>query len=376
VEGLTTGRSRPLVIAAVGDLMFHGVVRDAMHAHRDMGWSLRPIAPALAGHDLLFGNFELPVSEVRRPEPGCRADRFSPPGVGRALRAAGFDVLNFANNHMYDFGAEGVECTLRDLADEGPPCVGVGRTAHEARRPVIVATTQGPRVGVLGYATAHMAVDASHTYVACFPEPEIVREDVRALRSSVDVVIVSCHTGAQYNPYPAPETRELARAAIASGATVFLAHHPHVVQGWERIGHGLAVYSLGNFVGPFQRADTRRTFLLRATVEDGRVTAHEIVPCHIGEDGRPRLAEGELGREIAAEIQSLSDEIADGRSDDRHFEVARSRMGSQYVATWVRELRRGGPGVIVRKIRHFRPYHATLVGRMVFGNLWRRIKPY
>jgi hypothetical protein len=76
-------------------------------------------------------------------------------------------------------------------------------------------------------------------------------------------------------------------------------------------------------------------------------------------------AVGDLGRRISAGIERLSDVIARGRSDDLHFDVARSRMGSQYVATWFREFRRGGPGVIVRNLRNLRPYHATLVARMV-----------
>ncbi len=206
---------------------------------------------------------------------------------------------------------------------------------------------------------------AAHEYVGCFPHIPTVQADVAALRPSVNAVIVSCHTGAQFNPYPAPETRELARAAIHAGASVFLGHHPHVPQGYERIDHGIAVYSLGNFVASSRREETRRTFFVRIALDGDRVASHEIVPCSIGDDGRTVVADGDLGRSISAEIERLTDDIAQGRSDDLHFDIARSRMGSQYVATWLREFRRGGPGVILRKLRNLRPYHATLVARML-----------
>jgi poly-gamma-glutamate synthesis protein (capsule biosynthesis protein) len=345
--------------------MFNGVVAERMQAAGDMAWSLRLVQEALGRGDVLFGNFEFPVSVNRRAEPGCRPDRVSSPGIGRALRDAGFHVVNFAHNHLYDFGAEGVESTLRDMADGGPACVGVGRTAAEARRPLVIDTPSGQPVGFLAYATAHMAVDRAHQYVGCFPHIPTVQADVAALRPSVNAVVVSCHTGAQFNPYPAPETRALARAAIQAGASVFLGHHPHVPQGYERIDHGLAVYSLGNFVASSRREETRQTFIVRIALQGDRVASHEIVTCYIGDDGRTVLAEGDLGRAIAARIERLSEDIAEGRSDDLHFDFARSRMGSHYAATWIREFRRGGPGVILRKLRHLRPYHATLVARML-----------
>ncbi len=331
-----------------------------------MAWSLRPVQEVLGRGDVLFGNFEFPVSVARRAEPGCKPERVSPPGIGRALRDAGFHVVNFAHNHLYDFGAEGVECTLRDMADGGPACVGVGRNCRGGTpaRGHRHGIREADRVSRLCHGP-HGGGQCARVRCGCFPHIPTVQADVAALRPSVNAVIVSCHTGAQFNPYPAPETRELARAAIHAGASVFLGHHPHVPQGYERIDHGIAVYSLGNFVASSRREETRRTFFVRIALDGDRVASHEIVPCSIGDDGRTVLADGDLGRSISAEIQRLTDDIAQGRSDDLHFDIARSRMGSQYVATWLREFRRGGPGVILRKLRNLRPYHATLVARML-----------
>ena len=40
---------------------------------------------------------------------------------------------------------------------------------------------------------------------------------------------------------------QLARDLIRSGATLVLGHHPHVMQGIERLEKGLIAYSLGSF---------------------------------------------------------------------------------------------------------------------------------
>ena len=88
-----------VVLTAVGDLMFHGFIRERIEASGDMAWSLRPVQDALGRGDVLFGNFELPITCERRPEPGCLPDRFNPPGTGQCLRDIGFHVVNFAHNH-------------------------------------------------------------------------------------------------------------------------------------------------------------------------------------------------------------------------------------------------------------------------------------
>jgi poly-gamma-glutamate capsule biosynthesis protein CapA/YwtB (metallophosphatase superfamily) len=239
--------------------MFHGPMAEYMRANNDPLWGFRPVSAALLEGDVLFGNLETPISRLRRNEPDAPDKYFSPPGIGKALKRLGYDIVNLGHNHIYDFGAEGVETTIRELDEAGLPYIGIGRNADEAARPVIVESPTGLRFGFLGYTTASTALDSKHAYVACFPDLKRVADDVANLKTRVGAVAVSCHTGSQYNPYPAPETRALARTAIESGASVFVAHHAHAPQGWERIGGGIAFYCLSDFVAPVQNEQTRRT---------------------------------------------------------------------------------------------------------------------
>jgi len=362
------------VLIAVGDLMFYGPMAEAMRASGDPLWGFRPLGRALLEGDLLFGNFETPISARAENEPDAPAAYFAPPGGGAALAEYGFDLVNLAHNHIYDFGAEGVECTLAELDRAGLPHVGIGRTPEEASAPVIVRAASGVSFGFLGYTTANTALDPKHDYVACFPDEERVAVQVAELAEKADVVVVSCHCGAQYNPYPAPETRRLARTAIQAGASVFLGHHPHVPQGIERIATGLAVYSLGDFVAPVHTDQTRRTFFVRTHLAGRAVEYYDVVPCFITDDCQTALAEGKLGEEIAGHIRELSSAIAAGASDDLHFRTARKRFFSQYVRSWIEELRFGGPKVLWRKLRNLRGYHLQLVVRILAGKLlfWRR----
>lgn len=359
-------------LTAVGDLMFHGAVGERSRAAADWLWALRPLGEVLLQGDVLFGNFETPITKARRAEPGAPDLYFSPVGTGQALAEYGFDVVNLAHNHIYDFGAEGVEITRAELQAAGLPAIGIGCDADEAATPVVVSSPAGP-VAFLGYATAHNAVRSTNRYVACFPAVERVVADVRRIRPEVTAVVVSCHTGAQFNPYPAPETRALARAVLAAGASVFLGHHPHVPQGCERSGTGLAAYSLGDFVAPAPQEMRRRTFFLRVRLAGSEVLAHEAVPCFITEEYRTTLPGEPLRSEIAAHLAALDATLTEGRSDELHFATASQRFASQYLSSWWQELRRGGPRVLWRKLRNLRPYHFQLIRQTLARRLgWSR----
>jgi poly-gamma-glutamate synthesis protein (capsule biosynthesis protein) len=355
------------VITAVGDLMFYGDLREAMFSAGDPLWGFRSLDKSLLTGDILFGNLETPVSEKHRNEPQALDRYWAPPGIGLALKKFGFDVVNLANNHIYDFGFEGVECTVRELKEAGLPYFGIGATSDAASLATIIEARNGQKFGFLGYTTAHNVLNTAHKYVACFPDLVRVRQQVKELAQQVDAAVVSCHTGAQYNPYPAPETRELARASIEAGASLFLGHHPHVPQGIERIGDGLAVYSLGDFVAPVHGEQSRRTFFARIKLDGSRVKDCEVVPCWITYECQTTVAMCEMAYEITNHIEKLSEAISAGLSDDLHFRTARSRFFSQYVSSWREELRFGGVNLIWRKIRNLRAYHFQLLARLVLG---------
>ena len=343
--------------------MFYGPMAAKMVAENDPLWGFRPLGDSLRQGDLLFGNLETPISALRQHEPDARDCYWTPPMVGKALKDYGFDIINLANNHIYDFGIEGVECTLSELKEAELPYCGIGHTTDEAASPAIVHSRNGQKVGFLGYTTANNALDHHHKYVACFPKLSRVEEQVRDLKNRVDIVVVSCHTGAQYNPYPAPETRNLARAAINAGASLFLGHHPHVPQGIERIGNGRAFYSLGDFVAPVHTDETRRTYFTRIRLDGACVVDYEIIPCWITDECQTTLVEGEMRAQIHHNIVTLSSAISEGHSDDLHFQIAQSRFVSQYMRSWLDELKFGGPMFIWRKIRTLRRYHIQLMVR-------------
>jgi len=246
----------------VGDIMLSRSVGEAMVARNDWAWPFKLSAQATAAADIAFGNLETTISDRGR-QLGCgycfRAD---PRAVG-GLRAAGFDVLSVANNHIWDYGPDAFADTLRHLSAADIAPVGAGRAP-------ILRTVAGTRVAYLAY-TDLLPASACAGGVNCY-DPVRMRDDIASASAAADVVVVSFHTGTEYQP-PDDRQRRIYRAAVDAGADLIIGHHPHVVQGTERYHGGFIAYSLGNFVFDQTFSEATMTgMLLTATVSEGRIT--------------------------------------------------------------------------------------------------------
>ncbi|OGC42287.1 hypothetical protein A2Y85_03030 [candidate division WOR-3 bacterium RBG_13_43_14] len=199
--------------------------------------------------DLTLGNHEGTLSEggicTKKIEKGkCYAFR-TPPAYVSYLVDAGFDGMNLANNHMNDFGAGGIESTIKALTDAGLKyCGAYSRIAR--------IDIRGTTVAVMSFATSPNAdmifeIEKAQEFVA-----DVAREN--------DIVIVSFHGGGEgvkylhtadtfeyYMGWPRGNVVKFAHAVIDSGADCVWGHGPHVPRALEIYKDRMIAYSLGNF---------------------------------------------------------------------------------------------------------------------------------
>jgi poly-gamma-glutamate synthesis protein (capsule biosynthesis protein) len=317
-----------VVLDAVGDIMLDRSVGAAI-ARRGPGHPFAAVAPLFAGSDIRFANLELPLTE--RGQRARKDYTFrAPPAVVEGLTAAGFNVLTLANNHMLDYGAEGLLDTLAALDRAGIPHTGAGKNIEEAHAPALL-TVNGLRIAVLGYVNTpndgvsgwvaeSMRAGPSTPGIA-WGTADAVRRDVAAARANADLVIVALHAGWEYTGPPGPVQRELAYAAVDAGAALVLGAHPHVLQGIEFYKGAPIAYSLGNFVFDIDDDDRRQpgmpsllTCVLRVRLGPEGVRSLEVRPAVIDQtDGRPIPVEGAAARPVYNRLYSLTDALAAGR---------------------------------------------------------------
>lgn len=192
----------------------------------------------------ILANLESPVVGDAALKPLPKA------GPNLKSRSLGTEQTNFifclANNHMMDYGVDGLHLTQDLLCEKSIPFVGVGDDLAASRRPIIVEEA-GKRIGILGCCERQFGC-SDIGRAGCAGKGFWLLEAVHELKEKCDFVIVSCHIAFEHSPLPSPRVREFYKLLIGAGADVIHGHHAHVPQGWEPYKTGVIFYGLGNFV--------------------------------------------------------------------------------------------------------------------------------
>jgi hypothetical protein len=197
-----------------------------------------------------FGNLEGTLTTQTANKCGgssggtCFAFR-NPPHYGRYLAAAGFTILNDANNHSHDFGSAGLSQTIHAIHAAGMKQTGLPGQ-------FTVVRTNGVRVAFVGFAPYSNTADLLRLDAA--------RSLIHKASRHAAVVVVYMHAGAEgtgaqhvtgheetYLGEDRGNPERFAHLAIRAGADLVLASGPHVMRGMQFYRHHLIAYSLGNF---------------------------------------------------------------------------------------------------------------------------------
>lgn len=269
----------------------------------------RKVAGLLDQAELFMINLECPISDRGTSWPGKKYTLRARPPSADALVAAGVDVANLANNHTLDYGPTAFGDTLAELDARGVGHVGGGLDEAAAHAPLILERN-GLRIGFLGYAL-YFAPGTRSQWTAgpgrpgiVAGTPELVSREVAALRSEVDVVVVTFHGGRTNSARPDRTVREFTRAATAAGAALVVGHHPHVLQGYSREGSSLVAYSLGNFVFAYFSGVQNDSAILDVTLSAAGVDSFTWIPVVI-EGAFPRPARGAEIDRIMARLKPI-----------------------------------------------------------------------
>lgn len=285
-------------VVLTGDIRLDGpVARIASHEGASAPVAL--VRPALQG-DLVFGNLEQPLT-TRGKAAEKKFTFRAPPAAAKVLKACGFTGVGLANNHVMDFGPDGLADTLAALDKAGLKHLGAGNNALAARTPLFFERN-GLKVGLLAVTST-------------FPDEAWAKKDrpgvaysnlahladwVREAKARCDALVVLFHGGTELAPEPNEVQRAVARAAAEGGADAFIGHHPHVVQAAELIGNTLVLHSVGNFLFESPTPGTEKSLIARLTLTKSGASA-ALVPIDT-DGGRPKPVTEAQRAEIRAAL--------------------------------------------------------------------------
>ena len=236
--------------------------------------------PAPVAYDYIWGD-ALPVLEQAAPDlriinletAVTRSDSYWPrkginyrmnPGNIPCIKAAGIDACVLANNHVIDWGYEGLGETLETLAAAGIRSAGAGADIASAGAPLLFDLGSGRRVILLALAHTSSGVPAlwraaparAGVYlIDSFSASAVdqVAERVRSVKQQGDLVVASVHWGGNWG-YDVPREQQRFAHGLVDHAAVDVVHghSSHHPRGIEVYHERPILYGCGDFLNDYE----------------------------------------------------------------------------------------------------------------------------
>lgn len=269
-----------------GDLQFDRYIRTQAKLLGGYDQLFTEISSVFTESDGVIANLEGPVTSFESVSVGSAVGSHNnylftfSSEVIPVLEKNNFVLVNIGNNHIRNFGEEGVEQTMQFF--ESSPVKAWGSVGGETwlDDSFVVHEQGGLRFLFVNY----------NEFLWGDVDELIAEVPIRKAASQADFVVLYTHWGVEYQTLAGEYYRELARRFVAAGADMIVGSHPHVVQQHETIGGAPVYYSLGNFVFDqyFEQA-VRQGLLLKATFKKSSPITVEEVPIYLEGTGKTVL---------------------------------------------------------------------------------------
>jgi len=312
-----TGRGIDQILPHPGDPVLHeAYVKSALEyvalAERAHGPIPRPQPFAYIWGDALSGierrrpdlslvNLETAITARGVPAPKGINYRMHSANAG-VLAEAGVGACTLANNHVLDWGREGLEDTLDTLRAAGIAMAGAGRSLQEASAPLALSAAGRGRVIILAFGCPDSGIPADWSALPDRPGLNLlpqslspaaardVADTVRSLKRRGDIVVASIHWGGNWGYEIAGEQRAFAHALIDDAMVDIVhghsSHHPKAIE----IHRGkLILYGCGDLIDDYEgitgyerfRGDLVLMYFACVSTGDGVLCSLEMAPFRI-----------------------------------------------------------------------------------------------
>ena len=256
--------------------------------------------------DVRLLSLETPLADGGAPRLRCGPSFSAPVRCARGVAALYPSAVSLCNNHILDYGEEGLRSTIRALKAEGVETFGAGDDLSGADKPFILMKN-GTRIGVYAVCENDFSVATERTGGANPLNLLDMGDRIRDVRGNCDRLIVLYHGGQEYYPYPSPQMQLVCRKIAECGASLVLCQHSHCIGSYEKWDNATIVYGQGDFV--FDAENRNECFgaglLVRYTIGDYGAEQIAFVPV-VRVPGGAALAEDARAAEILEAFEQRS----------------------------------------------------------------------
>ena len=276
----------------------------------DSLWPFRATAAYTRNADITYINLEAPLFAGCPVSPAASFTFCADARNVNGLAYMGADVVNLANNHLSNYGAQGITATEQLLEQHGMQTSGLG--------PVAVVNVRGLKFGFIGF-NGGVAIDRT-----------ALKAGIARARQLAEVVVVQFHWGKEYERQPMPDPNvptpdnpvTIAHLAIDWGADIVIGNHPHWYQGIE-VYHGkLITYAHGNFVfDQMWSEQTREGVIGTYTFYGTKLVAATWKAVRIYDYGQPEFMNAKDNATVLTTMEAASDQLAQRLKEPTTFPI-------------------------------------------------------
>ncbi|MGL1959352.1 MAG: CapA family protein [Colwellia sp.] len=310
-------------VALIGDIGFFGKYSMSENANVKEYFALA--AKHLSQFDYVIGNLELPLLNEGQSIGMKSAYLKSACENVSLLKYLNINVVTLANNHIFDFGYQGVDSTVKLLEKHDIHHFGFNG------KDLILADVKLALHGYCCYSTNPYGLNKG---VNTLNLPQVEKK-LKKYHKDGYLNLISVHAGLEHVNYPAYHDIQMAHQLRETCPYIYFGHHPHVLQGIELLERSLFAYSLGNFCFDdvytekseqplIKQTDNNKTsVIIELEITDGKLVSHSVTSLYMAEK---QLEIGTI--DIDETIKKYTALLS---IDKKSYNKQRSKLLSKYI---------------------------------------------
>jgi hypothetical protein len=233
-------------ILIAGDLCPNGKYQECFRTG-----NIKPIKEELSkfvdDSDIFIANLECPLTDSETPIPKIGPNLRVHPDCIKGVKELGIDVLNLANNHIYDHGQPGIVSTLKTIDSNGVDYFGAGTNTQNARK-LFIKEVEGKRIAFYGCTEKEFSNATRYNGGANGIDLISFHNELSSNKGKYDNLFVIVHGGKEFYHYPSPNLQRLCRHFVDSGVSAVIVQHTHCIGSHEIYNNCPIFYGQGNFI--------------------------------------------------------------------------------------------------------------------------------
>jgi len=264
----------------IGDLMFDRYIREIAEK-KGNDFIFEKMANFLKDNDLVVANLEGPISDNESVSigtiPGEKGHLYFSfdRSLAETLAKQNIKLVNVGNNHILNFGENGLEQTKKYLTGSGVEYFGDPKSLENN---YFIKEIRGIKMGFVSY--NQFGGKAEET-----------TNNIKSIRGKVDILVIYTHWGKEYEKTPSYKIKNVAHSFVDAGADLIIGSHPHVVQDVEEYKGKKIYYSLGNFIfDQYFSAETMEGLAVKVEINSkNKQLKFQEIPLIMEKNGQTRL---------------------------------------------------------------------------------------